>query len=93
MELKKESNRIYLENPEGKTIAEITFLERDNGVVEIDHTLVDDSLRGQGIAGKLVQQAADQLRAEGKKAVVTCSYAMKWFQKHPEYQDLLIEER
>lgn len=33
--------------------------------------------------------AADQIRAEGKRARATCSYAKIWFEKHPEEADLL----
>ena len=53
------------------------------------HTFVDDTLRGQGVAGQLLQAAADQIRAEGKRARATCSYAEIWFERHPEEADLL----
>ncbi len=76
-------------NDQTKTLAEVDFPELEPGLVDINHTFVDDSLRGQGIAGKLMEAAADHLRSEGKKAVLSCSYAVKWFEKHPEYQDIL----
>lgn len=82
MEFKKETNRIYAENEDGLTIAEITFPENKEGVCTIDHTFVDDSLRGQGIAGKLVEMAVDQIGGMGKKVDATCSYAQKWLEKH-----------
>ena len=50
MEFTVESNRIFYQQ-EGKTLAEITFPETAPGVVVIDHTWVDPSLRGQGAAG------------------------------------------
>ena len=50
---------------------------------------MDDTLRGQGVAGQLLQAAADQIRAEGKRARATCSYAEIWFERHPEEADLL----
>ena len=40
------TGRIYAEK-DGTLVAEITFPEQD-GVAVIDHTFVDDSLRGQG---------------------------------------------
>lgn len=46
MEFKTESNRIFKEDESGKVIAEITFPETETGVFCIDHTFVDDSLRG-----------------------------------------------
>ena len=60
-------------------------------MANIDHTFVDGSLRGQGVAGQLVQGAADQIRGRGMKAVATCSYAVKWFDSHPDQRDLLAE--
>ena len=87
MDFQKETGRIYAEK-EGKLVAEITFPEED-GVAVIDHTFVDDSLRGQGVAGQLVRAAADQIRDQGKKARAVCTYAQAWFQRHPEERDLL----
>ena len=55
----------------------------------IDHTFVDGSLRGQGVAGQLVRAAADQIRDQGKKARAVCTYARAWFDRHPEQADLL----
>ena len=87
MEFQKENGRIYAEK-DGKLIAEITFPEQE-GVAVIDHTFVDDSLRGQGVAGQLVRAAADQIRDQGKKARAVCTYARAWFDRHPEQADLL----
>lgn len=89
MEFKNESNRIYLEDEEGKLIAEVTFPEIKEQLVNINHTFVDDSLRGQGIAGKLMEEVARKLKKENKKAVLTCSYAIKWFEKNKGYEDII----
>jgi len=74
----KEPNRIYLTDETGKTIAEITFEEIEKGIYNIDHTFVDESLRGQGIASKLVEEAVKEIEAKGGKVEATCSYAKKW---------------
>ena len=87
MEFQKETGRIYAER-DGQMIAEITFPEED-GVAVIDHTFVDGSLRGQGVAGQLVRAAVEQIRSEGRKARPVCSYARAWFDRHPEEGDLL----
>lgn len=87
MEFQRETGRIYAEK-DGELIAEITFPEED-GVAVIDHTFVDDSLRGQGVAGQLVRAAVDQIRREHKQARAVCSYAKAWFERHPEEADLL----
>lgn len=73
-----EKNRIYLEDEQGRTIAEITFPETAPGTYTIDHTFVDGSLRGQGVASKLVQAAVDEIQRRGGEVQATCSYARKW---------------
>ena len=77
-----EENRIYMRDDAGKMIAEITFPETAEGVFTIDHTFVDDSLRGQGIASQLVRAAVDDINAKGGKVAATCSYAAHWLEKN-----------
>jgi predicted GNAT family acetyltransferase len=85
MEFKYEPNRIYAEDADQKVIAEVTFPVKD-GIATVNHTYVDESLRGQGVAGQLVKAAADQILASGFRIAATCPYAVSWFAKHPEYQ-------
>lgn len=92
MDFNVERDRIFLQDSSGKMVAEVTFPELADHVVNINHTFVDESLRGQGIAGKLLEAAAQKLQNEGKKAYPTCSFAVKWFEAHPEYSDLRIEK-
>ena len=78
-----ESNRIYANDESGKVIAEITFPAKD-GVATIDHTFVDESLRGQGVAGKLMEAAVAKISIDGNKIAATCFYAVAWLGKHLE---------
>ncbi|MDR1953123.1 MAG: N-acetyltransferase [Clostridiales Family XIII bacterium] len=91
MEYKRDTNWIYATDEAGKVIAEITFPNIKDGIVSINHTFVDASLRGQGIASELVQEAYDTIKANGKKAVLVCPYAVKWFAAHPEKNDIVID--
>lgn len=88
MDFTYETNRIYLADDAGKTLAEVTFPDVSSKCVNINHTFVDQSLSGQGIASKLVEAAALQLRKQGKRAFTSCSYAAKWFAKHSGYLDV-----
>ena len=80
---KTEANRIFLSDDAGKTIAEITFCETSPGTYTIDHTFVDSSLRGQGIASKLVEATVKEILSRNCKVAATCSYAKKWLEEHP----------
>lgn len=55
----------------------------------ITHTGVPASLGGRGIASQLTRYALDVARSEGWKIIPACSYAAGFFEKHPEYGDLL----
>jgi len=79
-----EPNRIYSTDENGKVLAEVTFPETQPGVYTIDHTIVDSSLQGQGVAGKLVQAAVEDINSKGGEVRATCSYAVKWLEKHSE---------
>lgn len=56
MEFRTYKNRIVLVDDEAQALAEIDFpaMEEEPGTVEITHTYVDESLRGRGLAGKLM---------------------------------------
>lgn len=87
------NNRIYHETEEKRVLAEITFpaeTEFEENVVNINHTFVDESLRGQGIAGEMMKELITYLKSENFKVVPTCSYAVAWFEKHPEDRSLLV---
>ena len=59
-------------------------------VIQFTHTEVDPSLRGQGLAGALIQAALDDVRESTKYSVVPiCGYVADWIDAHPDYQDLV----
>mgnify|MGYP002983742951 CR=1 FL=1 len=95
MELIKETNRIYATNEEGAVVAEITFAVTEEGVCTIDHTEVDDSLRGHpstlgGQGGRITW--GQEFKAQGKKVDATCSYAKSWIDKYAEIEPLFEEQ-
>ena len=90
MEFRHEPGRIWMESAKGELLAEVLFPVVESGIVEITHTFVDDSLRGQGVAGKLMAAVAEELRSEHKKAKPTCTYAAAWFRRYSEYADLVV---
>ena len=52
MELTRSRERIFVQGEDGKLLAEITFPTGEDGVADINHTFVDESLRGRGVAGQ-----------------------------------------
>lgn len=64
----------------------------ENGRLDIRHTIVPASLEGQGIASALVKATYDYAREHGYQCVGTCSYAVRWLQRHPEYNGIPSSE-
>ena len=91
MTWKIEEDSLYALDVDGTLLAETTFPAAGNCVVDINHTFVDESLRGQGIAGQMMETVVGVLRQRGLKARTGCPYAAAWMERHPDYIDLLAE--
>ena len=74
---------------QGGLEAELTFMRRPDGTMFIGHTGVPPALGGQGIGGKLVARAAADARAAGFKIEPACSFAAAWFDRNPDWRDVL----
>ena len=46
---------ICLEN--GREVGEVAFPEIENNIFDINHTFVDESMQGRGVAAQLVRRA------------------------------------
>ncbi len=85
----RETHQITVKNEDGKIIVKATFPFIKPGVVNVNHTYVDPSLRGQGVASNLMHEVVDHIKDQGFKVVATCPYAVVWFKKHREYEGLI----
>ena len=88
---KESESKIWAEDENGKTLAVIDLPSIDDNTFDITHTEVDPSLRGQGIADKLTRSAAQKIQKSGKKTVLSCSYAIRWFSRHKEFVEILAD--
>lgn len=55
-----------------------------NGSLDIIHTIVPPPLEGRGIAAALVKRAYEYAAEQSLKPEATCSYAVRWLERHPE---------
>ncbi len=55
------------------------------GSLDITETRVPKELRGKGIAAALVKEVYDYASSQNLNCLATCSYAMAWLERHPEY--------
>jgi predicted GNAT family acetyltransferase len=92
LKLKKASNGYYVGDSAQEAVARITYVTKEPDIIIIDHTFVDPSLRGQGIALKLVDEMVMFARNHKKKIIPVCSYAVKVLERDPKYNDVLLRD-
>lgn len=74
---------------DGRHIAEITYQYQDDHTILADHTWVDLTLRGQGVARQLLDILVAFAREKQLKIVPTCSYVDVMFQREAEFADVV----
>lgn len=74
---------------DGKELACMTYVWAGNDRMMIDHTEVDDQLRGQSAGKKMVLQAVEFARSKGVKIVPLCPFARSVFDKEESLRDVL----
>ncbi len=72
-------------------MAEMTYTHAGSDKIIIDHTEVNEALKGQGVGYKLVDAAVAYLRANHLKVIPLCPFANAVFKKkHDAYADVLF---
>jgi len=74
---------------EGKRLATMNYLMTDDKSMLVEHTLVDDSLKGQGIGKSLLKKLVEFSRQNQIKVKATCTFVIAVMKKTPEWHDVL----
>ncbi len=72
----------------GNNLAEIVYKKEKNKMV-IEHTGVDESLRGKNIGFDLVEKTVELAREQHLKIIPVCKFAEKIIERHKQFQDVL----
>jgi uncharacterized protein len=73
---------------DGRRVAEMTYRRVGDSHVVVDHTFVDPSLRGQGVARQLLDAAVAWARQTDTKLSATCSYVVVQFARDDSLRDV-----
>ena len=82
-------NGVFYIDTNGKIMAEMTYTWAGTDRIIIDHTQVDNSLKGQGIGNQLVTKAVEFARAKNIKIVPICPFAKRVLEQTPDFNDVL----
>ncbi len=72
---------------DGENVGVLIWAQVGNDRVA-EHTIVEPEYRGQGIAGKLVDDMVADARQNGFKIVPQCAYVVAAFERHPDWADV-----
>ncbi|MGD9902195.1 MAG: GNAT family N-acetyltransferase [Vicinamibacterales bacterium] len=72
----------------GRRMATMTYSMAGDDLVIIDHTDVDDALRGTGAGNALVAAAVAWARDSQRKVLPLCPFARSVFERTPEFADV-----
>ena len=81
--------RFKLVNDAGQMLGEMTFSRARDDLVIIDHTEVDDALRGKKGGLRLFEGMVAWARETGTSIMSTCPFANAMFERNPESHDVL----
>jgi len=82
-------NGMFYVEQEGKVLAQMTYVWTGAERIIIDHTEVDDALRGQSAGKQLVGKAVEFAREKSLKIIPLCPFAKSVFDKVTEFRDVL----
>jgi len=68
-------------------LSKLDYIQNGKNFV-ISHVGVHPSLRGQGVAGKIVEAGLEYARENSFRVIPMCSYAAAYIRRHPEHADL-----
>lgn len=71
-------------------IAEMTYSRTNPTLIIIDHTHVDERLKGQGVGRQLLDALVAWARETKTKVVALCPFAKSQFDKDPSIRDVLV---
>jgi len=69
--------------------AGVIVYERNDGVIDLQHTIVRPEAEGHGVGSTLIRVALDAARASGERVVPSCPFVQRFLGKHPEYLDVV----
>ncbi|GAB3696356.1 GNAT family N-acetyltransferase [Corynebacterium nasicanis] len=83
-----EAKHRFVISVDNREVGYASYAQRRDGVLDFNHTVVDQAYRGRNLSTPLIKEALDWAREQGARVVPSCSAVENFIDKHPEYADL-----
>lgn len=70
----------------------LTYEKISDNIWDYKLMFVPKNLRGQGIAGRVVEFALNFAKKNNIKIKATCTYVHSFIESHPEYKELVLDK-
>lgn len=74
-------------------LAGILVYRLHDATLSLQHTEIEPAFQGAHLGGHLARGALDDARERGLAVLPFCPYIDSWIRKHPEYTDLVPQDR
>ncbi len=89
---KQQGNRgMFFIEEDGEILAEIIYSHPTTDRIMIEHTEVDDALKGQDVGYELVHHTVEHARQHHLKIIPVCRFAKSVFDRKPDFMDVLAD--
>ncbi len=82
---------LFFVGQDGAIAAELVYSIPSEGKMIIEHTEVDDSLKGKNVGKDLVETAVNYARTHNMKIIPLCPFAKSLFKRIDEWKDVLLQ--
>lgn len=90
IEIKRDNEQFYIGDNPDEPLAEMTIVLNGESQLIIDHTMVGEELRGQGVGDKLLEKVVEFARENERHIIPLCPFAKARLEKYKDkYQDVL----
>jgi len=79
----------YIPGEDDEMLAELVYSFREPDTLLLEHTEIDEELRGQNVGFALVHAAVEHARMHHYKIIPLCSFAKAVIEKKPDFSDVL----
>lgn len=89
---KIEKERLLLTLEDGTVAGKVNFPAVSCSLSNIEQVYVAPEFRGQGLASQLMELTIEHLQNQGRRVILTCSYAQQWMKERPELRFMLASD-